>query len=164
VPLDLATVLDFYRRELGKLNWKEESKGVVVAADSAVIAFTSDEGPSLLKLSRKDGETIVKLTTRNTDAATKAGIAAKPGQAKILISNLNDAEATITIDKRAIKAGAGAGMNGPDGPTLELAPGKYKFTVKLPGKPASEGDLEVGADETWGLLIGPGGALPMHVY
>jgi hypothetical protein len=164
VPLDLATVLEFYRRELGKLNWKEDSKGAVVAADNAAIAFTSDEGPGLLKLSRKDGETVVKLTTRNPDAAAKAGIAAKPGQAKMLISNPSDGEATIAIDKRSFKAAAGAGMKGPDGPTLELAPGKYKYTVKLPGKPASEDELEVGADETWGLLIGPGGALPMHIY
>ena len=163
VPLDLVTVLEFYRRELGKLNWKEEN-GSAIAPDKAVIAYTSAEGPGQLKLSRKDGETVVKLTTRNPDAAAKAGIAAKPGQAKLLISNPNDAEAMVTIDKRSIKAGAGAGMKGPDGPTLELAPGKYKFTIKLPGMPASSDELEVGADETWGLVIGPGGALPLHVY
>jgi hypothetical protein len=163
VPLDLATVLEFYRRELGKLNWNEE-KGAVTAVDKAVIAYRSTEGPGQLKLSRKDGETIVNLTTRNPDAATKAGIAAKPGQAKLLISNPNEVDAVLTINKQIIKAAAGAGMKGPDGPTLELAPGKYKFTIKLPEKPASEDELAIGADETWGLLIGPGGALPMHVY
>jgi hypothetical protein len=164
VPLDLVTVLEFYRRELGKLGWKEETAGAAIAPDSAVIAFSSAEGPGQLKLSRKDGETIVNVSFRNPDAAAKAGIAAKPGQAKLLISNPNDEEAMVTIDKRSFKAAAGAGMKGPDGPTLELAPGKYKFTVKLAGKPASEDELEFGADETWGLLIGPGGALPLHVY
>jgi hypothetical protein len=164
VPLDLTAVLGFYRRELGKLSWKEETKGAVVAADNAAVAFTSPEGPATLKLGRKDGETKVNLIVRNPDAAAKAGIAAKPGQAKLLISNPNEVEAVITINKQTIKAAAGAGMKGPDGPTLELAPGKYKFAVKLAGKPASEDELEFGADETWGLLIGPGGTLPMHVY
>ncbi|MGZ5840671.1 MAG: hypothetical protein ACXWJ8_01890 [Xanthobacteraceae bacterium] len=164
VPLDLATVLGFYRRELGKLNWKEDSKGSVAAPDNVVLAFSSAEGPALLKLGRKDGETTVSLTVRNPDAAAKAGVAPKPGQAKLLISNPNEVEAVITINKQTIKAAAGAGMKGPDGPILDLAPGKYKFSIKLAGKPASNDELEVGADETWGLFVGPAGALPMHVY
>ena len=164
VPLDLATVLGFYRRELGKLNWKEDGKGAVAAPDHVVLAFSSAEGAALLKLGRKDGETTVSLTVRNPDAAAKAGVAPKPGQARLLISNPNDVEAAITINKRTIKAAAGAGMKGPDGPILDLAPGKYKFSIKLAGKPASNDELEVGADETWGLLVGPAGALPMHVY
>jgi hypothetical protein len=164
VPLDLATVLGFYRRELGKLNWKEGSKGAAATPDNVVLAFSSAEGPALLKLGRKDGETTVSLTVRNRDAAAKAGVAPKPGQAKLLISNPNDVEAAITINKQTIKAAAGAGMKGPDGPILDLAPGKYKFSINLAGKPASNDELEVGADETWGLLVGPAGALPMHVY
>jgi hypothetical protein len=164
VPLELTAVLGFYRRELGKLNWKEETKGVVVAADNATIAFTAPEGPAMLKLVRKDGETKVNLILRNPEAAAKAGILAKPGQTKLLISNPNEVEATIIIAKQTIKAAAGVGIKGPDGPTLELPPGKYKFSVKLPGKPASNDELEIAADETWGLFIGPGGALPMHVY
>ena len=47
---------------------------------------------------------------------------------------------------------------------LDLPPGKYKFSIKLPGKPAFNDELEVGADETWGLMIGPGGVLPLQVY
>jgi hypothetical protein len=164
VPLELATVLGFYRRELGKLNWKEDSKGSVAAPDNVVLAFSSAEGPALLKLGRKDGETTVSLTVKNPDAAAKAGVAPKPGQAKLLIGNPNDVEAVITINKQTIKAAAGAGIKGPDGPTLDLAPGKYKFSIKLAGKPASNDELEVGADETWGLLVAPAGALPMHVY
>jgi hypothetical protein len=163
VPLDLATVLAFYRRELGKRNWKEQG-GAVVAADNAKVAFTSEEGPGLLKLGRKDGETTVNLTTRNPGAALKAGITAKPGRAKLLISNPNETEAVLVINKQTIKAPAGSGIKGPDGAMVELAPGKYKFTVKLPGKPVSQDEISLAADETWGLLIGPGGALPLHVY
>jgi hypothetical protein len=164
VPLDLKIVLEFYRRELGKLNWKEESKGAVVAADNAVVAFSSAEGPATLKLSRKDNETIVNLDTKDAAAAAKGGVLPKPGQAKVLVTNPNDVEASITINKQTYKVVAGGGTKAPDGPMIDLPPGKYKFSTKLPGKPASNDELEVGADQAWGVLIGPGGALTLQVY
>jgi hypothetical protein len=164
VPLDLKIVLEFYRRELGKLNWKEESKGAVVAADNAVVAFSSAEGPATLKLSRKDNETIVNLDTKDAAAAAKGGVLPKPGQAKLLVTNPNDADAVLTINKQTVKAAAGSGTKGPDGAMLDLPPGKHKFSIKMPGKPTFNDELEVGPDQTWGLLIGPGGALPLQVY
>jgi hypothetical protein len=33
-----------------------------------------------------------------------------------------------------------------------------------PGYPAQPDDVQIGVDETWGLLIGPGGALPGQMY
>ena len=164
VPLDLTAVLGFYRRELGKLNWKEETKGAVAAPDNAVIAFTSPEGPALLKLGRKDGETTVKLTVKDPGAAEKAGIMPKPGQTKVLFGNINDTDATITFNNKAIKVAAAAGTKGPDGPTLDIAAGKYKYSIKLPGRPAKNDEVEVGAGEIWGLMIGPGGVLALQIY
>jgi hypothetical protein len=164
VPLNLADVLGFYRRELGKLNWKEESKGAVVAADNVKLAYSSANGPAMLTLSRKDGETIVNLVASDPDAAAKAGVLPKPGQVKLLVTNPNDVEAVLTINKQTIKAAAGSGTKAPDGAMLDLPPGKHKFSIKVPGKPASNDEMEVGADETWGLLIGPVGALPIRVY
>ena len=101
---------------------------------------------------------------KNPQAAAKAGVLPQPGRAKILIGNPMDVEAAITIDRRTIKVAAGVGTKAPDGPSLELAPGKYKFSLKLEGKPVVDDELEVGADEAWGLFIGPNGALPVHVY
>ena len=164
VPLDLKIVLEFYRRELAKLNWKEESKGAVVAADNAVVVFSSAEGPATLKLSRKDNETIVNLDTKDAAAAAKGGVLPKPGQAKLLVTNPNDADAVLTINKQTVKAAAGSGTKGPDGAMLDLQPGKHKFSIKMPGKPTFNDELEVGPDQTWGLLIGPGGALTLQVY
>lgn len=164
VPLDLTAVLGFYRRELGKLNWKEEAAGAVVAADNVNLAYSTAEGPALLKLSRKDGETIVKLLVKNPDAATKAGVMPKANQAKVMFGNINEAEATITFNNRAIKVGAGAGTKGPDGPMLDIPAGKYKYSIKLPGKPAQSDEVELATGETWGLMIGPGGVLALQVY
>ena len=73
-------------------------------------------------------------------------------------------EATMTFNNKAVKIKGGAGTKAPDGPTLDVKPGKYKFSIKPAGKPAQTEEIEVGADETWGLMIGPGGVLPMQAY
>ncbi len=164
VPLDLSAVLGFYRRELGKLNWKEDSKGAAVTADSAAIAYASPEGPAVLKLGRKNGETIVRLAVKNPDAAAKAGVLPKPGRVKVMFGNINGAETALTFNNKTIKVAAGAGTTAPDGPTLDLAPGKYKYSIKLAGRPVQNDEVEVGADETWGLMIGPGGVLALQAY
>jgi hypothetical protein len=164
VPLGLNDVLGFYRRELGKLNWKEEAAGAVVAADHVNLVYTSPDGPAILTLGRKDGETTVNLAVRDPGAAKKAGVMPKAGQAKVLVSNLTEADAVLTINKQTFKTAAGAGTKAPDGPMLDLAPGKYKVSSRLAGKPAHEDEIEVFADQTWGLLIGPGGVLPLQVY
>lgn len=164
VPLNLTDVLGFYRRELGKLGWKEESKGAAIAADHVDITFTTPTGPALLKLGRKDGETTVNLMVKDPGAAEKAGILPKAGQVKIMFGNINAAEAVITFNNKTIKVAASAGTKAPDGPTLDLPPGKYKYSIKLSNRPAQSDEVEVGADETWGLMIGPGGVLALQAY
>lgn len=164
VPLDLSAVLGFYRSELGKRNWKEQPGGAPATADNAVVAYTAPEGPAVLKLGRKDGETTVKLMLKNPGEAGKAGILPKPGQIKILFGNINDTEAAITFNNKTIKVAAGAGTKAPDGPTLDLPPGKYMYSIKLPGKPAQNDQVIIGPDETWGLMAGPGGVLALQAY
>jgi hypothetical protein len=164
VPAELNAVLGFYRRELGKRAWKEETQGAVVTAERVVLAFTAAEGPAVLKLGRKNQETTVNLVVRDPAAAAKAGILPKAGQAKILFGNAQTTEAVITIEKQTVKVPPGAGTKGPDGPTLDLAPGKYKFSAKVGSAPARDDEVEAGADETWGLLVGPGGVLALQMY
>lgn len=161
-PVELADVLAFYRRELGARGWKEERRSV--ASDRAELTFASPEGPAVLTLDRKGAETIVKLALRNRAGAQKAGVLPKVGKAKLLLGNVTEADAVVTIDKKSIKVGAGVGAKAPDGPTLDLTPGKYKYALKAAGAASRSEEVEVGADETWGLLIGPGGALPLRVY
>ena len=165
IPASLDAVLGFYRRELTKRDWKEDAQGASIKPDQATVPFTSPTGPSVLKLARKDGETTVELAVRDKDAAAKAGMLPKAGQVKLLLGNTMPADATITINNQTIKVPAGAGSKGPaSGPQLDLPPGAYKFSLKMSGKPAASDDITVAADETWGLLIGPGGALPLQMY
>jgi hypothetical protein len=164
VPLALSDVLGFYRRELGKRNWKEQVQGAVVTVDKAVLAYTAPEGPAVLKLTRKDDAISVSLVVKNPAAVAKAGIMPKPGQAKVLFGNINPVEAAITFNGKTLKVGSGAGTKAPDGPSLDLPPGKYKYSIKLPGQPGQSDEVEIAADETWGLMIGPGGVLALQAY
>jgi hypothetical protein len=164
VPLDLQTVLGFYRTELGKRSWKEDAAGAVTKADEVRLAYTAPEGPAVLQLGRKDGETTVILSLKKPEAAAKAGIKPNANQAKVLFGNINDTEATITFNNRPFKVAPQAGTKAPDGPMLDIAPGKYKYSIRLPGRPVQTDEVEVGADETWGLMVGPGGVLPLRAY
>jgi hypothetical protein len=66
-PLDLASVLHFYRGALSTRGWTEND-GATVAPDRAVIAFTTSDGPALLRLTRQDGRTIADLSRRKPAA------------------------------------------------------------------------------------------------
>ncbi len=164
VSADINSVLAFYRRELAARNWTEEAKGAQVNANGARLNFASPQGPAMLKLERKKSDTVILLAVRKQADAARSGLLPKVGQVKILIGNIMDEASEITINKKTIKVAAGVGAKGPDGPTLELPPGKYAFSIKNSGKPAKTDTVTVGADEIWGLMIGPGGGLALQMY
>jgi hypothetical protein len=164
VPADLASVLAFYRSELGKRGWTESAQRAVKPG-RVELAFTSPDGPAVLKLGRNDDETTVNLAQKIPAAAAKSEVMPKPGQAKLLFGNLGDGEATLTINKQAIRIAAGAGGPQSKGPTLELSPGKYRYSLKVAGGPVRNNEIELAADDAWGLMVGPGGdVLSLHVY
>jgi hypothetical protein len=161
--LALAVTLDFYRRELGKRQWKENN-GAVVGGDHARLSYVTPDGPATLKLGRRAGHTTVDLALKIPSEAAKRGLLPKPGQAKVIVGNTVKSPAVITIANKTIKVGPEVGAREPNGPSLDLPPGKYKATVRIGGKPAEGEDVELAADETWGLIVGPGGLLALHVY
>jgi hypothetical protein len=164
VPADLGSVLAFYRSELGKRGWTESAQRAV-KPDRVELAFASPDGPAVLKLGRNDDETTINLAQKIPAAAAKSEVMPKPGQAKLLFGNLGDGEATLTINKQAIRIPAGAGGPQSKGPTLELPPGKYRYSLKVAGGPARNNEIELAADDAWGLMVGPGGdVLSLHVY
>jgi hypothetical protein len=164
VRSELGLVLAFYRRELGKLSWAEEAAGAAIRPDRATIAYSSPQGPAALTLGRKDGMTTISVALRKPEEARKAGILPKPGTARIIMGSIIDRQAVITINKRTITLRPGVGKDGPDGPSLDLPPGDYRYTVQVPGRPTASEKVTVGADQTWGLVVGPGGALALNLY
>jgi hypothetical protein len=165
VPAALASVLAFYRSELGKLGWKESAERAVVTPDQAHLAFSSPDGPATLNLGRSNGETSIQLAQKIPAAAAKADILPKPGQARLMFGNMGDSDATLTINKQTIRIAAGAGGPRSKGPTLELPPGKYRYSLKVADGPVRSDQIEVAADDAWGLMVAPGGeVMPLHVY
>ncbi len=163
LPIDLNTVLAFYRGELLQRGWKEND-GAVVKSGQAAFNFTAPDGPAILKLGRSNGETTVSLMIRKPAEAQKAGVLPKPGQGRVLFGNIMPTVATVTINKQTVNIPGGAGSKAPDGPSIDIPPGKYKFSFKSGSKPGQSDSVEIGADEVWGLMIGPGGALTIQVY
>jgi hypothetical protein len=170
-PLDLAAVVGFYRAELSKRGWTENG-GAHVARDRAEIAFTTTDGPAMLRLIHQDDRTIADLSRRKP-AAANADIVPKPGQVKLMLGNDTDEEAVITINEQTITLVARAGRNltdapgrkSPDSAEIDLPPGKYNVTFKVASSAAQNREFEVAANETWGLLVGPAGVpLPVHLY
>jgi hypothetical protein len=160
-PLDLAAVLSFYRIELSKRGWTE-NEGAVVAPDRAEIAFTTTDGPALLRLIHQGDRTIADLSLRKPATAT-GDIQPRPGQVRLMLGNETGEEAVITINEQIVKLAARAGL--PDSPEIDLPPGKFKVTLKVASGAAEDREFEVAADETWGLLVGPAGIpLPVHLY
>ncbi|MHC4040676.1 hypothetical protein [Bradyrhizobium sp. 23AC] len=166
IPAPLGDVLAFYRAELSKLGWQEKADGATVSAERAQIDFTSPQGPAVLKLGRAKGETTVSLAQKNPDAAVKADIMPKPGQARLMLGNIGTKEASLTINKQTVKIAAGAGgPQSPKGPMLDLPPGTYQYALRMPGRPAHTETLTVAAGDAWGLLVGPSGdVLPLQMY
>jgi hypothetical protein len=165
VPAELNSVLAFYRSELTKRGWKESAERAVVKPEQVQLVFSSPDGPALLKLGRSNGETTINLAQKIPAAAAKGDVMPKPGQAKLMFTNLGDGEAALTVNKQSIKIAAGAGGAHAKGPTLELPPGKYQYSLKVGGSPAQNSTIELAADDAWGLMIAPGGdVMPLQVY
>ena len=162
VSADVGSVVAFYRRELARKKWTEDTQAASIGADKATLAYTTPEGPAVLKLEGKGDETVVALSLRKPDELTKAGLMPKPGQAMLMLGNMLDKESAVTINKQTTKVGAGVGKTA-DGPKLALPPGKYKYTVRANGKTFGD-EVEIAAGEVWGMIVGPGGALTLQMY
>ena len=165
VPSDIGSVLAFYRRELAKRDWKERPEGAVIKPDTVALAFAAPDGPASLTLGRKDKETTVSLVVKNPAEAAKAGLLPPAGRAKVVLGNIGDDEASLTINQKVFKLAPGTGgSKTPDGPMIDLKPGKHKYVLKRAGKPNQNGEIVVGADDAWGLMVGPGGVLALQMY
>lgn len=161
VPAALGDVLAFYRTELRKLGWQERQEDAVVAADRARLAFVSPIGPATLELDRNGGSTAVHLVQKNSDVATRANVLPKPGQAKLVFSNIGENEAVLEISERTIPRPAGA-----NAVALDLVPGQYPYALSVPGRPATTNVLTVTAGDTWELTVGRDGEAwpPLQLY
>lgn len=172
-PLGLAETLRFYRTALGKRGWTEDG-GAVEAADRSVIAFTTPDGPALLRIVSGNDRTNVDLSRRKPDAGIAAKLP-KAGQAMLMLGNATDEAVVITVNEQAVKLEARADgqltndkdavRKLADSQKIDLPPGKYRVALKTASGAVENREFEIAAGETWGLMAGQGGVpLPVHLY
>jgi hypothetical protein len=151
-PNSVADIVAFYRSELTKKGWKEDA--AQVSDTDAELTFTAPEGPAKLVVKRNGDMSDAELTLNNKAKAAASPLAPKPGQVKILFGNMSDKDAEITIGGKKVKVPAGAGSQGPDGPSLELKPGQLTASMK-----GAKESFKADADTIWMIGIGPGGLM-----
>jgi hypothetical protein len=159
----LNTVVAFYRRELAARGWTEDA-GATESPEQVDISFKTPQGPGMLKVSRKGDETFAVVTLRQEGAARAAGMLPPAGKTKLIFGNFLERDAVLTIGKTQVKIPAGRGAEKPDGPTLDIAPGKHTYSLQVPGQPKITEEFEVAASDVWGLMVGPGGVLALPMY
>lgn len=166
VPADVGSVLAFYRRELGKRSWKEQVDGAVVQPNNVKIAYASPDGPAWLKLGRNGRETTINIVVKNPRAAAEAEALPPAGMSRVVFGNIGETAVSVTINQKTVKVPPGVGKERPPKELMmDLKPGKYRYVVKVAGKRDQAEDITVAADDTWAILIGPGGGvLPLQMY
>lgn len=160
VQANIQQLTEFYRTELGNKGWKEQASKADIKTDAALMIFDSPDGPVKVKITRDGDQSNISLETHDQAAASKSPLFPKPGQIKVAIGNVTDKAAEVTIAGKKIKVPANVGSQKPDGPTLDLAPGKIDMAIKG----GSKDSFQAGPDEIWMAMIGPGGILFVQAY
>jgi len=166
-PSALKAVLAFYKRELSLNKWKE-LPGAPAAANKAVVNYENDKQDRLevkLTVNSKKG-TDITLAVKLKGPAKEAGILPPAGKARIYLGNMTENPVVFSIDKKkfSVKQQSTADNSMKDAPFVDVATGSYPFTLTQKGQKPSSDKIQVGADETWGLIAGPGGAMPIRIY
>jgi len=166
IEAEINAVLAFYRSELTDRGWKENEKATKIADDSATLAFDGPSGPLTLELSKKRKDTIIKIAASDTKAAERHGMVPEPGRARLMLGNSHSKAVVISVDGKEHNVAAGLGARDPDQAIkLDLAPGKHAVLIKVPGKAAQTEEIEIGAGNTWGIIVVPtGGYFSDRVY
>ncbi len=151
-PNSVADIVAFYRAELGKKGWKEDS--AKVNDTEATLTFTAPDGPAKLLVKRGSDMTDAELTVTEKGKAAASPLAPKPGMVRLVFGNMSDKAADVVIGGKHVKMTPGQGAKGPDGPTLEVKPGNLTVESKN-GKE----NFTAGPDEIWMVAVGPGGLM-----
>ncbi len=152
-PNSVADIVAFYRTELIKKGWKEDTAKVSDA--EAELSFTAPEGPAKLTVKRNGDMSDAELTLTEKSKAAASPLAPKPGMVKLVFANMSDKAADVSIAGKHVKLAARQGGAAPDGPTIEVKPGD--FTAQVKGfKPEA---FTARPDEIWMVGVGPGGLM-----
>ena len=162
---DLTSLVELYRTELATQGWQEQTDAAEISEVQATLKFESDEQILDITLTPTAEGTELTLLQKSPQAAKAMGILPPSGQARIYLGSFNEADVSLTIDKHTLTVPPSAPDDQPEDMLfLDLKPGEYKYTLDIPGEGKVEDVITVGADESWVLAIGPGGAFAIQSY
>jgi hypothetical protein len=162
VPAGLNAVLAFYRAELRKRGWTEASEHAEIKPDQVLLAFSSPDGPAVLKLGRSGGQTTINLGQKIPAVAAKAGVMPQPGQANLSFINAGRSDAIFTINEQSFRIAAGSGVLPDASPVIDVPPGKYRYSLQLGSGPVQNNEIELTADDNMGMTIGASGQITLE--
>jgi hypothetical protein len=163
-PSSLADMVAFYRKHLAAAGWEEAADEAKVEDESARLVFSGKDGKMVATFTRADDATRVELAIKSSAAAEAAGVLPKPGKVRVIFGNTTEQTVKVTFGGRPFDIGPGVGAMKPDGPGFDVAPGKYTIKIEIKGGETFTEKVTMGADETWGMIIGEGGLLPILTY
>jgi hypothetical protein len=167
-PSPLKSLVEFYQKELKIRKWRALPPTTGNTAGKTQLNYESDKKESLaVKLVRNtDGKTGISLSVRKDGEAKAAGIAPPPGKTRVYLGNMTDGPVVFILDKKKydIKKQSTNDKSMKGVPFADLPPGKHAFTLTQAGQKPVKDTFEIGPDETWGLIAGPGGAMPIRMY
>lgn len=163
-----ATVTDLvslYRSELPAQGWTEQADAGETGDDQATLAFEKPESLLIITMSGSGDQTELTLKHKLVAEAEKMGIIPPAGQSRLYMGNMHTEEVTVTINGQATKVAPTDPDAGPeDTMFLDLQPGQHSYTLSIPGLSDQEDSVELGAGESWMMVIGPDGAFALQVY
>jgi hypothetical protein len=167
-PSPLKTVIQFYRKELKAGKWHELPGKNPATGSQAILAFENDkkERLSVKLVGNADKTTGITLSVRMEAAAIADGVVPPAGKARVYLGNMTEGPVVFILDKKKydVKKQSTNDRSMKGVPFADLPPGKHAFTLTQAGQKPVKDTFEIGPDETWGLIAGPGGALPIRMY
>lgn len=155
----LPALVKFYRQELAAQGWKESgAKSVAANAQSATLSFTKAGAKLTVALTREGDQTRLDVSSTDDGKAKEDGVLPEPGKGRLVLANASTENIVIAIGKKDYPLKAGQGEANPkEALNYSVAPGKYKLTIKFPGKPPQTETVEIKAGTSWGVFAMPTG-------
>lgn len=155
VESDLESMHEFFQKAAKENGWKvvAEEPGT---KDVSSMRLSNQKGEMLVNLKKYGGEVEIKLAFRNPEMAKQHGFVPESGQSRIILGNASTANVTIILNDKTYDLKPEQGSQDPsDGVVVDLAPGKYRYTVKGEGREEEAEVVEVTEGGTWGLIVFP---------
>lgn len=151
----LASLVEFYRKELPARGWKEVKARTVVTKEKVQMVFATSDAHVGIQVEQFGDEVDFKIRKRDAKKAKTAGVIPARGMARIVLVNTSEHDAKLTIGNTTVAIAAGVGMRDPSqGKKFDVAPGTHRFTIEVQGEKQQD-QVKVSAGGAWAIVVAP---------